>query len=129
VKPKPYRRHRFPKRHTREDVELLVAVDEAHGTLSGPATQKLLHRAVYDFGESKYQRLANLSVAQLYRLRQSRQYREHRVSYQPTRPTAISIGERRRPEPNGRPGYLRIDTVHQGDLHGKQRCVPHQCCG
>jgi hypothetical protein len=30
----------------------------------------------------------------------------------------VSIGERRRPEPNGRPGYLRVDTVHQGDLDG-----------
>jgi len=40
--------------------------------------------------------------------------------YQPTRPTKISIGERRRPEPNGRPGYLRVDTVHQGDLEGSK---------
>ena len=39
-------------------------------------------------------------------------------SYQATRPTEVAIGERRRPEPNGRPGYLRIDTVHQGDLEG-----------
>jgi hypothetical protein len=30
----------------------------------------------------------------------------------------VSIGERRRPDPQGRPGYLRIDTVHQGDLEG-----------
>ena len=30
----------------------------------------------------------------------------------------MSIGERRRPEPNGQPGYLRVDTVHQGDLDG-----------
>src|SRR5215475_2801084 len=66
----------------------------------------------------RYQRLAQLSVAQLYRLRRSRRYREQRVAYQPTRPTAVSIGERRRPEPNGRPGYLRVDTVHQGDLDG-----------
>lgn len=118
VKLKGYRRHSFPKRYSGEDVALLVAVDEAHGTLSGPATQKLLQRAAYDFGESKYERLAKLSVAQLYRLRQSRAYRQQRVSYQATRPTAIAIGERRRPDPNGRPGYLRIDTVHQGDLEG-----------
>jgi transposase InsO family protein len=118
VKPKPYRRHRFPKRYTGADVELLATVDEAHGTLSGPATQKILQRAAYDFGEAQYERLAKLSVAQLYRLRQSRQYRQQRVSYQATRPTPISIGERRRPEPNGRPGYLRVDTVHQGDLDG-----------
>ena len=35
-----------------------------------------------------------------------------------TRPTPTSIGERRKPEPGGRPGYLRVDTVHQGDLDG-----------
>lgn len=118
VKPKPYRRHRFPQRYTREDIELLAAIDKVHETLSGPATQKLLHRAYHDFGEAAYQRLAQISIAQLYRLRQSRRYREQRVIYQATRPTPVSIGERRRPEPNGRPGYLRVDTVHQGDLEG-----------
>jgi transposase InsO family protein len=118
VKPKAYHRHRFRKRYTGADVELLAAVDEAHGTLSGPATQKLLQRACYDFGDTHYARLAKLSVAQLYRLRQTRQYRERRVSYQPTRPSKVNIGERRRPEPNGRPGFLRVDTVHQGDLDG-----------
>jgi hypothetical protein len=35
-----------------------------------------------------------------------------------TRPTPVSIGERRKPEPRGRPGYIRIDTVHQGDQDG-----------
>jgi transposase InsO family protein len=118
VKPKAYRRQGFRKRYTGADVELLAAVDEAHGRLSGPATQKLLQRAYHDFGDAQYVRLAKLSVAQLYRLRQSRQYRERRVSFQPTRPAKVNIGERRRPEPNGQPGYLRVDTVHQGDLDG-----------
>jgi hypothetical protein len=45
-------------------------------------------------------------------------YREQYIKYQGTRPTAVSIGERRKPEPLGRPGYLRIDTVHQGDQDG-----------
>lgn len=118
VKPKPYRRRRFPQRYTREDIELLAEVDEAHEVLSGPATQKILQRAYYDFQELRYQRLAKLSVAQLYRLRQSRTYRQRRMAYQATRPTKVAIGERRRPEPEGRPGYLRVDTVHQGDLEG-----------
>jgi transposase InsO family protein len=89
-----------------------------HETLSGPATQKILQRALHEFGERKFQRLAEVSVAQLYRLRKSARYRQHRVAYQPTRPTQVAIGERRRPEPNGRPGYLRVDTVHQGDRDG-----------
>jgi hypothetical protein len=45
-------------------------------------------------------------------------YRERRVIFQKTRPVKVAIGERRRPDPQGRPGYLRIDTVHQGDLEG-----------
>jgi len=118
VQAKRYRRHRFAQRYTREDIELLAAVDAVQGTRSGPATQKLLQRAYYDFGEKRYQRLAQVWVAQLYRLRKSRRYREQRVSYQPTRSTAVSIGERRRPEPQGRPGYLRVDTVHPGDQDG-----------
>lgn len=118
VRPKPYRRHRFPQRYTREDVDLLAAMDELHQTLSGPATQKLLQRAYYDFQGAAYERLARLSVAQLYRLRKSRRYRERRMVYRPTRPVQVSIGERRRPETNGQPGYLRVDTVHQGDLDG-----------
>jgi transposase InsO family protein len=32
----------------------------------------------------------------------------------------VSIGERRAPRPEGRPGYLRIDTVHQGDQDGSK---------
>jgi transposase InsO family protein len=40
------------------------------------------------------------------------------MTFEKTRPTPVSIGERRRPEPGGRAGYLRIDTVHQGDLDG-----------
>jgi hypothetical protein len=118
VRPKPYRRRRFVERYTRADAELLATVDEAHDTISGPATQKILQRAHYEFQDGQYTRLAELSVAQLYRMRKSRTYRLRFTSYQPTRPTKITIGERRRPEPNGRPGYLRVDTVHQGDQDG-----------
>jgi transposase InsO family protein len=118
VQPKRYQRRRFPTRYTRADIELLAAVDEAHETLSGPATQKILYREFHEFGDARYERLAQLSVAQLYRLRQSRTYRQRRIAYQPTRPTQITIGERRAPQPDGRPGYLRVDTVHQGDREG-----------
>jgi transposase InsO family protein len=118
VKPRAYRRHRFPNRYTRADIELLAAVDEAHETLSGPATQKILQRALHEYHDPHYERLARLSVAQLYRLRKSRTYRHRRVAYQPTRPTQVAIGERRKPDPQGQPGFIRVDTVHQGDLDG-----------
>jgi transposase InsO family protein len=118
VKPQPYRRRRFAQRYTREDIALLAGVDEVHETLSGPATKKLLQRACYNFKETRFQSLARISVAHLYRLRGSRAYRERRIKCQVTRPTPVSIGERRKPDPQGRPGYLRIDTVHQGDQDG-----------
>jgi transposase InsO family protein len=59
--------------------------------------------------------LAAISVAHLYNLRKTQRYRERRLNYVKTRPTAVSIGERRKPQPQGQPGYLRLDTVHQGD--------------
>lgn len=118
VRERSCRRNRFASRYTAADIELLAAVDEAHETLSGPATQKILYREFHEFGDTRYERLAAISVAHIYNLRKSRGYREKRVVYQKTRPTQVAIGERRRPDPQGRPGYLRIDTVHQGDLEG-----------
>lgn len=115
VEPTVYRRHRFPERFTRADIELLASVDEAHETLSGPATRRILEREYGLFNKAEYERLATISVAHLYNLRKSRRYRERRLNYTKTRPTTVAIGERRKPQPRGRPGYLRLDTVHQGD--------------
>jgi transposase InsO family protein len=118
LQPAHYRRHRFPQRYTRADIELLATVDEAHETLSGPATRRILEREYQHYGKPGYQRLASLSVAHLYNLRHHQRYRERRLNYTKTRPTTVSIGERRRPDPQGQPGYLRVDTVHQGDRPG-----------
>jgi len=118
VKERSYRRHRFRQRYTRADIELLAAVDEAHETLSGPATRRILEREYGEYGKPEYERLAGISVAHVYNLRKQRRYRECRLSYTKTRPTLVTIGERRRPNPQGQPGYLRVDTVHQGDQDG-----------
>jgi len=115
-----YRRHRFAQRYTAADVELLALVDEAHETLSGPATRHILQREYQQYGKQEYQRLASISVAHLYNLRQRPKYRQRRLHYTKTRPTPVSIGERRRPDPQGQPGYLRVDTVHQGDQQGSK---------
>jgi transposase InsO family protein len=113
-----YRRRRFPQRYTRADIDLLASVDEAHETLSGPATRRILEREVALYGKQEYARLAGISVAHLYNLRQSQPYRQRRLHYTKTRPTTVLIGERRKPQPQGQPGYLRLDTVHQGDQPG-----------
>jgi len=113
-----YRRRLFPTRYTRADAALLATVDEAHDTLSGPATRKILEREFTEYNKTEYQRLAEISVAHLYRLRHSKSYRTRRAHFTKTKPTPVSIGERRCPEPEGRPGYIRVDTVHQGDRDG-----------
>jgi len=38
-----YQRSKFTARYTEADVRLLAYVDQAHGTLSGPATRRILH--------------------------------------------------------------------------------------
>jgi transposase InsO family protein len=120
VKATVYQRTKFASRYTAADVDLLAYVDKAHGNLSGPATRRILERECKEYGQAAYRRLAAISVAHLYRLRNSAAYRKRNTSYQPTRPTPIPIGERRKPQPHGSPGYLRIDTVHQGDQEGRK---------
>jgi transposase InsO family protein len=118
VKAPTYRRRRFAARYTKADVELLAHVDRWHGNLSGPATKRILEREYAEYGQGAFERLSKISVAQMYRFRGSEAYRKRNATYRPTRPAPIPIGERRRPRPEGRPGYLRIDTVHQGDRDG-----------
>ena len=108
-------RPRFQRHYTAADIALLVTVDEAHERLSGPATRHILKREFEVYGKVEFERLAALSNGHLYNLRQSQGYRQRLWQLEKTRPTAVHIGERKKPVPNGQPGFLRIDTVHQGD--------------
>ncbi len=111
--------HAFARRYTAVDVALLVEVDRAMGTLSGPATACVLRRQRDRFGDVRFERLGSISVAHLYNLRASAGYRAQRVMLSKTRPSpAVAIGVRKAPAPDGRPGFIRIDSVHQGDLDG-----------
>ena len=94
VRPQSYRRRRFPTLYTRADIVLLARVDEAHRQLSGPATCAILRREYAVHGRQEFVRLARLSPAHLYNLR------------------------RRQPQPEGRPGYVRVDTVHSPEEDG-----------
>lgn len=108
----------FASTYTHTDVLLLAHTDSLHGTISGPATKKLMERALGLFGDARYERLARISVAHLYNLRKRAGYQRHRQLWTKTRPVTIRIGERRAPAPNNQPGYLRVDSVHQGDQDG-----------
>lgn len=108
--------HAFAQRYTPQDVALLMELDRAMGTLSGPATVCVPPRQYEIFGDARFERLATISVGHLYNLRASASYRDRRRVQTRTRPAAaITIGVRRAPAPEGRPGFIRIDSVHQGD--------------
>ena len=109
------RRRRFPTRYTADDIALLAAVDAAHEGLSGPAVRHILWREYTVYNKAAYQRLASISASHIYNLRRTAAYRQHHVHHTKTRSRGVSIGERRKPDPRGQPGYLRVDTVHQGD--------------
>ena len=115
-------RHTFEKTYTPEDVAILIKTDAAHDRLSGVATRKILEREYVVYGRKEYERLSHISSSHIYNLRATRQYESQLgSSFEKTKPTMIPIGQRRKPEPNGRPGYIRVDTVHQGDCVGENR--------
>lgn len=122
----------FARKYTPLDIELLVEMDRANEDTCGPAIVHLLKRAYQDYGDSRYERLSTLSSSHLYNLRKSGGYKSRRVAFTKTNPVGNSIGIRRKPRPDGRAGYVRIDTVHQGDLDGVKgvyhiTCVDSVC--
>ena len=110
----------FPRRYTPYDAALLAEVDEAFGQLSGPATKVVLWRMYHVYGDRRFKRLAGISNGHIYNLRRSRAYRTGRLTLRETRSTPVGFGVRRKPRPDGRPGFLRVDTVHLGDLGGRK---------
>ena len=119
----PYKRRCFSTTYTAGDIELLAATDNLHGRLNGAATIAIMSEE-YERGEHSYVRLRDISVSRLYDLRSERRYVEHALTIEKTKPVMVPIGERRKPEPEGAPGFLRVDTVHQGDF-GKEKGVYH----
>ena len=108
----------FARKYTHTDIALLAEMDKANEDVCGPAIAHLLQRAYSVYGDTRYERLADLSVSHLYNLRKSAGYRALRVVFIKTHPVCNSIGVRKAPRPDGRAGFIRVDTVHQGDLDG-----------
>ena len=118
LKKTEYRRHRFPRRYTPSEIELLARTDELHGWLSGPATKRIMEREYEVYGHAEFGNTSRISIAHLYNLRRSNTYRNTTRRFVKTKPNVSRIGERAKPDPKGQPGYIRIDTVHQGDING-----------
>lgn len=114
----------FPTLYNVSDIARLIETDNAHGRLSAPATKKILLREYSVFEKVAYERISHISVPHIYNLRKKRQYQSNVLWIAKTQAVNRSIGERRKPQPEGRPGYLRVDSVHQGDKD-KEKGVYH----
>jgi len=110
-------RNKFPTTYTREDIELLAETDNLHERLAGPATKDILEREL-KFGDIRYKRISGISVSHIYNLRETTAYRFKALTVSRTKSVQVAIGKRGKPNPGGKPGHLRVDTVHQGDLDG-----------
>lgn len=116
----PCRSNGFSTTYGKQDVALLVDMDTRHEDICGHAIKKLCERAYHKFEQKEYQTIAKISVSHLYNLRKSTGYQKQRRAFTKTQARQVAIGERRKPQPYGQPGYIRIDTVHQGDLDKKK---------
>ncbi|HBB65631.1 MAG TPA: integrase [Candidatus Vogelbacteria bacterium] len=112
------KRHQFKKIYTPEDARLLSEADNAYRRMSGMAMRKVFEDEFKIYGKNEYEHLAKISHGHFYRLRNSDTYKENALSVGRTISVARPIGIRKKPQPGGLPGYVRADTVHQGDLEG-----------
>jgi hypothetical protein len=110
----------FKKKYTSSDVALLAEFDDASNYPNGFALQVNLKRMLNVFGDIRFENLANISHGHIYNIRKSSQYEKFTLVYQKTKPVFNNeIGVREKPNPLG-PGYLRVDSVHGGDLDEKK---------
>jgi len=112
------KRNRFKKIYTQKDAELLAEADNAYRRMSGDAMRKTFKDEFELYGKLEYERLSKISHGHFYRLRNSDTYKENSITVGRTVSVNRAIGIRKKPQPGGKPGYIRADTVHQGDLEG-----------
>ena len=114
----------FPAVYTPEDVTLLAEVDNAEGRRTGAALRKTCADMYALYGDRRFERLSRISVSHIYNLRGRRVYESRSLTHTKTSSVSTPIGVRKKPRPGGRPGYLRVDSVHQGD-RDKEKGVYH----
>jgi len=114
----------FAGKYLPEDIVELARIDETHEDLSGPAMVQILKREYEVFGNVACIRLKDLSASHLYNLRKTKCYERRHMKFVKTKPASVPIGERTKPNNNGQPGFLRVDSVHQGDKD-KEKGVYH----
>lgn len=120
IKPGSYQRNNPSKKYLPEDIALLAKTDQLHSFPNGYALKKTLECMFKRYGLREYRKISDISVGHIYNLRRTKTYQRTAKRYQKTDPRKVNIGKRRKPDPQGRPGFIRIDSVHQGDFEGEK---------
>jgi len=115
LKKKDYKRKNPNHKYSSYDVKLLEQTDELHLKLNIFATKEILRREVELFGNNKYKNITNVSPSHINNLRKHVVYNNYWINH--TKPKIVNIGQTTKPENNGIPGSIRIDTVHQRDIY------------
>jgi len=115
LKRQEYHRVKPHRIYTSPDIKLLERTDELHLRLSEKATQEILRREVEVFSHQQYQTIAKVSHSHITNLRHHPIYESHWVNH--TKARQVPIGISMKPENHGKPGSIRVDTVHQRDVY------------
>jgi len=116
IKQENYERNRFEKKYTKRDIRLLAKTAELHNYPNGAKTKRNLQREFNKYGKEEYKNISEISVSHIYNLRKTTTFKRTVSYYKGTKKSKeAGIGKRTKPEPQGQPGYIRIDTVEQGD--------------
>jgi transposase InsO family protein len=118
----------FARKYTPQDIRLLAAMDERHDAPCLPRrTWKNCSGAwaQHQIRPMRWSVTAGWGIVRACcGLLPPNSYTRQRHHFEKTRSKPSSIGEHRKPRPDGKPGYIRINTVHQGDLD-KRKGVYH----
>ncbi len=115
---KSYNRNFFTRTYSDKDILLLAHTDEVHKRPCGKTVKTIMNREYSVHKKEEYKNIHNVSIAHIYNLRKTFVYKNNTSFFSKTIPAKVNIGTRTKPKPSGKPGYLRVDTVHQGDLNG-----------
>lgn len=114
----------YEKVYGAEDIALLAEVALAYRHQNGKALKEVCFAMYHTYNDIRFERLSKISVSRLYDLKKTQVFISRAGVYTKTRAVVIPIGERKKPFPEGKPGYIRVDSVHQGDLD-KEKGVYH----
>ncbi|MDD5636112.1 MAG: hypothetical protein PHE81_05970, partial [Atribacterota bacterium] len=74
VKIKEYARHKFEKKYTPRDIQLLAQTAQVHDSPNGASLKKTLERMAREYGKEEYLNISHISVSHIYNLKKKVSY-------------------------------------------------------